>query len=73
MLDYRYRDQSVVAETNETVFVHDEVRDKVTRWLVKATTGSSCTCRRVTVSSHSCGTGRRPAVANLFDCCDLVS
>ena len=37
-------------------------------------TGSSCTHRRVIVSSHSCRTGRWPeTVANLFDCCYLVS
>ena len=38
MLDYRYKNHSLVAETNEAVFVYDEPRDKVTRWLVKAST-----------------------------------
>ena len=27
-----------MAETNEAVFVYDEARDKVTRWVVKAST-----------------------------------
>ena len=35
VLDYRYRNHLLVAETNEAVFVYDEARDKVTRWLVK--------------------------------------
>ena len=35
--DYRDRNHSLVAETDEAVFVYDdEARDKVTRWLVKA-------------------------------------
>ena len=38
VLDYRYRNHSLVAETNEAVFVYDEARDKVTRWLVNALT-----------------------------------
>ena len=38
VLDYRYKNHSLVAETNEPVFVYDEARDKVTRWLVKAST-----------------------------------
>ena len=33
VLDYRYRNHLLVAETNEAVFVYDEARDKVTRWL----------------------------------------
>ena len=35
VLDYRYRNHLLVAETKEAVFVYDEARDKVTRWLVK--------------------------------------
>ena len=35
VLNYRYRNHLLVAETNEAVFVYDEARDKVTRWLVK--------------------------------------
>ena len=35
VLDYRYRNHSLVAETNEAVSMNDEARDKVTRWLVK--------------------------------------
>ena len=35
VLDYRYRNHLLVAETNEAVFVYDEARDKVTRRLVK--------------------------------------
>ena len=38
VLDYRYKNHSLVAETNEAVFVYDEARDKVTRWLVKPST-----------------------------------
>ena len=38
VLDYHYRNHSLVAETNKAVFVYDEARDKVTRWLVKAST-----------------------------------
>ena len=38
VLDYRYRNHSLVAETNEAVFVYDEARDKVIRWLGKAST-----------------------------------
>ena len=38
VLDYRYMNHSLVAETNEAVFVYDDARDKVTRWLVKAST-----------------------------------
>ena len=35
VLDYSYRNHSLVAETKEAVLVYDEARDKVTRWLVK--------------------------------------
>ena len=35
VLGYRYMNHSLVAETKEAVFVYDEARDKVTRWLVK--------------------------------------
>ena len=38
VLDYRYKNHSLVAETNEAVFVFDEVRDKVTRLHVRAST-----------------------------------
>ena len=38
VLDCRYKNHSLVAETNEAVFVYDEERDKVARWLVKAST-----------------------------------
>ena len=38
VLDYRYKNYRFVAETNEAVFVYDEARDKVTKWLVKAST-----------------------------------
>ena len=38
VLDHHYRDHSFEAETNEAMFVYDEARDKVTRWLVKALT-----------------------------------
>ena len=35
VLDYCYRNHLLVAEINEAVFVYDDAKDKVTRWLVK--------------------------------------
>ena len=54
VLNCRFRDQPLVAETDEAVFVCGNARDKVTRWHVKATT-----LRRDSVRFELCDHVRR--------------